>query len=325
MNVGMDLGYFGSKVVCQGRRIWFPSVVGSPDRPSFSLTGEQGMLLRKPMAALVGYEAIEQSRFLHRREDRSWVTSPEWYALFCAALSEISDAPQVDVTIVAGLPSLYYLEDKPKVQKRMEGEHEIQREARPAQRFRVTVSRIIPQPFGTVLSVCLSDSGKSANNALAQGQVGVIDCGGKTTGVLTVMGLREVARETTSVNLGAWDVVRRVREWLSRNCPELELRDHEIAAAIEAREVRYFGDLIPIGQVVDSVAGEMAEAVISQASQLWNGGAKLDAILVSGGGAHLLGPYICKQWRHARIVEEPMFANALGFWRFAERLASKQQ
>ncbi len=63
-----------------------------------------------------------------------------------------------------------------------------------------------------------------------------------------------------------------------------------------------------------------ADAVIAEATQLWNGGAGLDAILVTGGGAHLLGSRITAHFRHAQVVEEPVFANALGYWRFAQYL-----
>ena len=60
--------------------------------------------------------------------------------------------------------------------------------------------------------------------------------------------------------------------------------------------------------------------VIAQATQLWNGTAGLDAILVAGGGALLLGPYLHRAFPHMRVVDNPVFANALGYWRFAQRL-----
>jgi len=60
------------------------------------------------------------------------------------------------------------------------------------------------------------------------------------------------------------------------------------------------------------------------ATQQWNGGATLDAILVSGGGALLLGPAIARHFRHARVVPDPVYANTLGYWRFAQRLGRGQ-
>jgi hypothetical protein len=80
--------------------------------------------------------------------------------------------------------------------------------------------------------------------------------------------------------------------------------------------------LIPLEHIVDTVLGPMAEQVIAEATQLWDGAGRLDVILVSGGGAILLGTAIKAHFLHARIVSDPVFANALGFWRFAQRLGA---
>lgn len=319
MNVGLDIGYAATKAISGQRRAVFASAVGSPDRPSFSLNGEGAIWLLQPGPALVGQEAVEQSRFLARREDRGWILSEEWYTLAMAALSEMTVATAVDFVIVAGLPSAFY-SDKEAVVKRLLMPHTIKREGRPGQILRVVGCRVIPQAFGTLLSVCLDDNGRITDNVLATGNVGVIDVGGKTTNILAVHGLREVARETASVNVGAWDAVRALRSWLASHCPDLDLRDHEVAAAIQARSVKYFGEMVDLAYAVENALGPLAEAVIAQASQLWNGAARLDCILVAGGGAHLLGPYITKHFRHARLVPDPVTANALGFWRFAQRI-----
>ncbi|MCP5098730.1 MAG: hypothetical protein GY943_24530, partial [Chloroflexi bacterium] len=71
--------------------------------------------------------------------------------------------------------------------------------------------------------------------------------------------------------------------------------------------------------VVDSVVTPMAEQVIAQASQLWGKAARLDAILIAGGGAHLLGEYVQGYFKHAQILENPQFANVTGFWKLAQR------
>ena len=81
MNIGLDVGYSAVKAVSGNRRVTFPSVVGTPDKARFSLDGSKAIILTQPMSAMIGEEAIAQSRFLNRREDRGWVESDEWYAL----------------------------------------------------------------------------------------------------------------------------------------------------------------------------------------------------------------------------------------------------
>jgi plasmid segregation protein ParM len=170
------------------------------------------------------------------------------------------------------------------------------------------------------LAEALNNQGKIVSHDLATGAVGVIDIGGKTTNLLSVNRLAEIGRETASANLGAWDVARAVREHLTERCPGLELRDHQLVDAVVKRRVKYFGASVELGGVIDATLEPMADQVIAQATQLWNGAAGLDAILVAGGGALLLGSYLERAFPHVRVVDNPVFANALGYWRFAQRL-----
>jgi hypothetical protein len=322
MNVGLDLGYSAVKLVADGRRKTFASVVGTPELGRFSLDGQdKPIVLAGPERVLVGEGAMAQSRFVHRREDRAWIESAEYYHLFLAALTELTTATAVDLRLVTGLPVAFY-GDKAPLRERLLGIHRVTREGCHAQTFKVIDCRVIPQPFGALLSAALDDRGRIADQGLATGSVGVIDVGGKTTNLLSVRRLAEIGRETESVSVGAWDVVRAVRSFLADRCPNLELRDHQVVESMVARQVRYYGELVDLGSVVDAALEPMASQVIAQATQLWNGGAGLDAILVAGGGALLLGPFLRAHFRHARVVADPVFANAEGYWKLAQRLGS---
>jgi plasmid segregation protein ParM len=319
--VGLDIGYSAVKAVSGDRRVIFPSAVGSPDKARFSLNGNAvSIVLVAPDHVQVGEGTIKQSRFIHRREDRRWIESDEWYTLVLAVFTELTAAKMAELRIVTGLPIAFY-DDKLAVRDRLLGDHRPQREGRHAQTLRVTDCRVIPQPFGCLLAATLDDRGATTDMVLATGNVGIIDIGGKTTNLLSVSELSEIGPETDSANVGAWDAVRAVRVWLAEHCPDLDLRDHQIVDAIIARQVKYYGKPADLTGIVDETLERLANEVLAVASQLWNGGAALDAILISGGGALLLGPYITRHFRHARVADEPVFANALGFWRFAQRLA----
>jgi plasmid segregation protein ParM len=321
MNIGLDVGYSEVKAKAKRRQARFASCVGTPDKARFSFSEDSaGIVLVEPAHVLVGEQAVTQSRFVNRREDRSWIESDEYYHLALAALTELTKATVAELRIVTGLPVAFY-NDKGILRNLLLGEHRAAREGRRAQVFKVTDCRVIPQPFGALLAESLDNQGSVADKELATGNVGVIDVGGKTTNLLSVSRLSEIGRETASVSIGAWDVVRAVRDWLADHCPNLELRDHQIVSAIIARKVEYYGEPVNLEPVVDTALVPMAEQVIAQATQLWNGGAGLRAILVSGGGAHLLGPAIQAHFRHARVVQDPVFANATGYWRFAQHLA----
>jgi plasmid segregation protein ParM len=322
MLAGIDVGYSDVKAISGDRRSFFASVVGSPDQAHFSLSSNgRGIMLTAPRRVLVGEEAVTQSRFLNRREDRGWIKSEEWLDLFLAAVSELTTATSVDLDVVTGLPVAFY-DDKGVVQEQLVGEHRVQREGRHAQLVRVGQVRVIPQPFGSLLAEVLSERGAIADKRLAKAAVGIIDVGGKTCNLLSVNRLTEIGRETSSVNVGGWDLVRGVRAWLSDEYPGLDdLRDHRLSEAIQSRELRYYGKPVEeFGAVVDDLAADLADQVVAEAGHLWNGGAMLDAILVTGGGALLLGDLIQSHWPHARLVKDPVAGNALGYYKFARRV-----
>jgi plasmid segregation protein ParM len=328
LNIGIDIGYSAVKAVSGERRVTLPSIVGTPDLARFGLSEGQEIVLETANGpVLVGQGAVEQSRFVNRREDRAWIESDEYYTLFLASLSELSSATSIDVTLVTGLPVAFY-SDHDHLASILRGEHHVARSGagRRAQLIRVLDCRVIPQPFGALLSAALDDRGRIVNDDLT-GRVGVIDIGGKTTNILSVSRLRELARETASLSLGGWDVVRAVREALAVRCPGLDLRDHQLVAAVAARQVSYYGEPVDLGPVVEAILEPLAEQIIAQATQLWNGGAALDAILVAGGGALLLGERICRHpnFRHARLVDDPIFANAIGYWKLAMRIHRREE
>jgi plasmid segregation protein ParM len=323
MNIGLDVGYSAVKAIAGDRRTSFPSVVGTPDQARFSVNGmAESIILREPDHVLVGDGAIRQSRHLKRREDRHWIAGLEWYHLVLSALTELT-ASSVGAIIVTGLPVAFY-NDKDTVRDRLIGSHRVQRDGRNRQMFNVGDVRVIPQPFGVLLSQALNDSGRIVDTALATGRVGVIDIGGKTTNILSVDNLEEIGRETSSVSVGAWDVARAIKAHLTDECPDLDLRDHQVVKVIQERQVKYYGEPVSLGTVVDEAVAPLAEQVIAEATQLWNGAASIDAVLITGGGALLMGDQIKAHFRHARVVSEPVWANALGFWRFAQRIAKNE-
>jgi len=320
MHIGLNIGYNAVKAVTDARRVTFLSVVGTPDRARFSLNGHDEFLLTvNGQTWQIGQAAVRQSRFLKRREDRGWITSDEYYNLFLATLTELTTANWAEMTIITGLPVKFFRQDKDQLRARLLGEHHAQREGRNAQTFRVTTVVVIPEPFGTVSSEVLNSRGEIIDQQLANGEVGIIDVGGKTTNLLCVERLAEISHETKSVDLGGWDVVRQIDDYLSDNYPDLELRDHQIAETLKTRTTKYYGQPVDLGPTIDAIVTPMADQILGKAEEIWNV-ANLDAILITGGGALLLGPYLQRHFRHARIVDNPVYANAIGYWKLSQRI-----
>lgn len=328
MRIGLDVGYNAVKGVAstngggEVRRFRFPTAVGTPEVARFGLGDDElregGLVEVDGQHWLYGQPAVDLSRFEQRPEDRHWYRSDAYRVLLLAALAEASSGTSVRADVVTGLPLKYY-GDREELRERFLGEHVVKRGDGSVQRFEVTSCRVVPQPFGTFLAEGLRDDGLLANNGWMEERRGVIDVGGHTTNILSVYGLAEVRRESASVNVGGWQLVRDIREYLVVPAAELDLRDHEIAQAIIRGNVRYGGGTVDLTDVVARHAGQLADQIIGVATQQWNGGMQMVEILVTGGGAYLLGAALTDRWRHARVVEDPVYANAVGYWKLAGR------
>lgn len=322
MNAGIDIGYNGLKAVAEGgRKISFPSVVGTPERSRFGLNGHnKGIVLKdKGSQWLIGDLALHSSRFATRREDPHWYASDDYRRLMLAAFSQITTGTSVRMTVVTGLPIAYYDAGKAELKDIFEREHRVEIEGRSAQRIEVINCRVVMQPVGTVLHLAMDDAGRVVNKEVADKAHGVIDIGGKTTNMLTVHQLAEVPSETDSVDKGAWDIMRAVRDFFSQRgyFDLLDLSDHEIMAAILEGKVDYFDSTIDLNPVVGNLMDTMADAIFAKSTHIWGGSGRLKSIIITGGGAYLLGSRLLKHFKQARIAPDPQFANALGYAKFA--------
>lgn len=322
MNVkfALDIGYWAVKG-CWGLSEYndsliFPAVVGSPDEVNFSLgLGDtKAILLREPIHAMVGLAALRQSRFISQRRDPTWVTSTEWYTLFLAALTELTQALTYDLDMVVGLPVSHYRAYKDAVRDKLQATHVVVREGRDPQRFTVHEVRVIPQTWGITLDQAIDDNLKLDTSWL-QASVLVIDSGGNTTNLLELDGLEELPSGCHSMQLGAMDITSALQDRLDVKCPGLELRTHKLSQAVQRRSVMYDGKMVDITAEVDSILIPMARNIASQATQRWGSTVGQDHILIGGGAGAMLGPYLQEYFPRAVIVRDPVRANARGFYK----------
>lgn len=319
MIVGIDGGYSAFKTLTDDKTVHLPSVAGTVDKARFTMNGHHDIILsvNGQGQMMVGDAAIRQSRFAARREDRGWIESPEYLSLVGAAFTELTNASLVNMNVVTGLPVSFYERDKEALRDLYQGEHKVKREGRNTQVFRVKECRVIPQPFGTVFSKAINHKGVLQDNIYSTGNVGIIDIGGKTTNLLSVSRLEEISNNTASVNRGAWDIVRAFRAFAETQYPGMEsLKDHEVIKVIVTKKRNYFGKELDLTKEIDEIVSPLANDILSQSGNLWGNGALLDTILITGGGALLMSDYITSQYPHSSAVDDPVNANARGYYRF---------
>ena len=193
-----------------------------------------------------------------------------------------------------------------------------------ALKFSVDAVSVVPQPFGSLFRELLSEQGKIASEAIETGRVGIIDIGTYTTDFVVSDALRYVQRSSGSIPIGWNQVVSQVRQALG-DLHRLELMPHEVDRAVAMGEIRVRGKPTSLEKLIAPAVAEIETAVIARARDLWGEGARLDMILVSGGGGPHLHETIHKVYPHARLLDNAFWANAEGFYRFGQRPATFEE
>jgi plasmid segregation protein ParM len=323
MLTAVDVGYSHTKGATDGRRVFFPSVVGEVQQThlDLDLAVRNGYIQIETDAGtwFVGDAALEQSGLKTRRQDRGWIETPEYLALLLAAISELTTATGITIELVTGLPVSYFA-DRAALSERLKAVHNVKRAGRRrGQRTEITEVVILPQGLAAVLSEALDERGKIRPGPVAEGTVGLIDIGGHTVNVATFTELREIARQTASIDAGMWGPLTEIGKRINAAYPGQELRGHEIVEAVKTGTIRHYGQERDVSGIAQDVLKPFARQILAEASQVWGSAARLDVLLVAGGGAEVVGPALAAEYPHAQVVHNPQWANVEGYLRFGRR------
>lgn len=323
MIIAVDVGYSHVKAAMDRRRAIFSSVLGEVQQAhlDLDLSERNGYIEIETDAGrwFVGDAAIEQSGLKTRRQDRRWIETPEYMGLLLAAITELSRATGITIELVTGLPVAYFADRGTLKTRLTEKVHNVKRSGRRGQRIEIAKVIILPQGLAAVLSEALTEQGKIRPGPVAEGMVGLVDVGGHTVNVATFVELREIARQTASIDAGMWGPLTEISKRVNAAFPGQELRGHEIADAIKRGTIRHYGEERDISGIAQDVLRPFARQILAEASQIWGNAARLDVLLIAGGGAEIVGPALLAEYPHARIVANPQWANVEGYLRFARR------
>jgi len=75
---------------------------------------------------------------------------------------------------------------------------------------------------------------------------------------------------------------------------------------------------------LDNHIERFAQGVLSFVRNVWGDFKKIDIVILTGGGAEVLYPFLKEEIPHLRVVSSPVFANARGFHKYAVRLVKRR-
>lgn len=322
----IDVGYGQTKLTTTSSRAGygcqsFPSiaVLNASDGSRFASTFERNTFFI-PINELfyeVGPEirlAADTYRATQRHDNYS--ETPEYLALLRGAL-RMMDVKEIDLLIV-GLPVSLLGPLKAQVEKAMTGEHQI------GSRKCVTVHRVaaIAQPHGA-----LAYYAKQQNMVkdLPKQENLVIDPGSRTFDWLVTQGMRLVQKQSYSINIGVYDIVRRIVDEIRAEVAEPYDEIDAIDEALRSREPLMINQKpYPLHKHMGIVRGMTQQAISTMLERIGNT-ARFQNIILVGGGAFLFEHAVKNAFKKhtIQLVDDPNFANVKGFQLAGEQLLKR--
>jgi plasmid segregation protein ParM len=152
---------------------------------------------------------------------------------------------------------------------------------------------------------------------VAKGEsIAIIDIGGRTmdTAIIRASGPNNTPvidpQKSGSDEIGALAVRDRLRHLIAQKHTLDQVSDTLVDQALKDGQIRLFNRPTDCADLVRSACRDIATNALNAARHRIGNGADLSAVLLVGGGQHLLD--ITHAWEHAIKMDAPEFANAMG-------------
>ena len=342
--IGVDLGFGFTKATDGNRSVIFKSVIGEATSQQFS-----GSLLRLGETAepasttesgvgehihleleageyFFGELAERQSNVRSFTLDQGRFIQDAALPFALAAIHALG-VTRGPVKLVVGLPISDFAERHEELGRILVGTHPVTSvdpdNARHKGEIEVQDVKVIPEPFGAVYNMILSDRGEISDEPLAEEKVGVVDIGFHTVD-FTVSDrtsfLERASRSTEAGIARAFSVISaKLREKSDVNLAIYRLYD-----AVRSGRIRIRGNAYDLGKLTEHVFNQLASEIATQANELWADEWDMDRIVISGGGGSVLSPYLTPllQGKVETFSPEgdPRLGNAEGFAKYGFHL-----
>lgn len=237
--------------------------------------------------------------------------------LMYAALSELLEHGVTDVALWGGVPTDWYTYEKEGALDvlRNDGSHSFRRNG---ELYTLVVKHagIFPQPMGAFVATAY-DPVTGDPGMLAEGNALVLDIGQHTTDKALIRGGRYIPIDDATDPHGMRDVSARLAALVEEEHGRT-IRNGEVRSVLETGRLKLMGREGNVSDLVHRAIEPLALRVLQFARVTVGDGGDLDAVIVTGGGAHALRDWITREYPElALFTARPQTANALGMWMYA--------
>lgn len=328
----VDLGFRRTKVVHDAGRFHFPAMVCDfqPVRYSANQDFLQSMILEYdgqqyfvgPMAERQGIPRstmVADERF----------TGPEGMVLMMAALLATAPGDQLHrPQLLATLPVSDYDRLKTDYQKALSGTHVVQLlhpDGKLAKNYCIEISNpwVMPQCYCVLFHLLLDDCGAVQDPIYSTGDIGIIDLGSHTVGLARSSQLDFIQRESKSYSdIGLFqvfsDLSTRIRDKYG-----IEVVPEKIDPVLTSGFIKVNGKHEDARELIRASVEQVAKSIISRAKNLWQSAGNMDRVVITGGGAKVLGQFVAAGFHSEQslIRNKGILDNAEGGYKFMKWVA----
>lgn len=170
----------------------------------------------------------------------------------------------------------------------------------------------------------LIDQDGSINTAIkdmiADGPIGIVDIGGKTTDSAVIIngGKGVDGSRSGTAKLGALSLNDAVEARIKHQLALDSLTTARVERAVMTGTLRIFNKEHDVSALVNEEKHVLATQIIAEIKRKFRDAADLEAVFFVGGGSLLLADQLAHLYPHAKIVDDPQFANARGMLKIAK-------
>ncbi|MBI5920489.1 MAG: ParM/StbA family protein [Betaproteobacteria bacterium] len=270
------------------------------------IKAERDTLIYQDKPYFVGETALIQGQMKNPvgRFD-NWINSHEYAVLMLAALGQLArrGVNTTNCVLVLGLPSSIFARQK----------EQLKVLANTLVQTKHTI--VMPQSVGPYQLLMLDESGFPVPKRNAASEIwGVVDVGYFTTDFLLVRE-GQIIEDTLGSCAGMFKAAEHLVRTQSTRGFSVDIQEAE--SMLISRSLKNFGERIDVGADVDQALSKIVAEVLDTMDRLLSAYArKLDGLVLAGGGAKLLCPFLQKEYPMTILPENPRFAVVEGMRRF---------
>lgn len=230
----------------------------------------------------------------------------------------------LDISVTLGLPTGdYENEDNLKeLEDVFSGQHQVELDG---ETYNVKVKKInvLPQPIGTLYSELLDKEGNVKNPDLQEEKVGIIDVGGGTILIDTVLDFELSYKNRKQFDTGINDLYENIMNNIKNETSIYQI-EHLIRKGLNDDTYTYEfskNNIQDITSIVLSERDRFTKRLITQIKSTLKNLNSIDTLIFTGGGANLINKkMINEEFSNAILVSNTEFANVRGFYLFGSNV-----